>query len=152
MKQSESNPCKERSCNACCHNMLMPMSLSELVKFTEKWRARGHSVTQLPKKSQVRFATNGSSDSFTQQKVSFSINRNGSQDYLQQCEENGKYANKIAQVLVEGLCPNNQNGECTIYEDRPQCCRNLEVEDKNCQYCREKTIASFVPVGILFVE
>jgi Fe-S-cluster containining protein len=130
--ESQPNPCKEKGCNACCQNMTMHMNMTEFATYSKKYRESKRPPGKLRRKSSVIDRGERLPNYYLSVAIWYAAKRT-----LEEHLETGRYGNTETVVLLEGICPNNKNGNCTIYEQRPRCCRSLEVHDKSCQRCQE---------------
>lgn len=144
------NPCKARECNACCQNTVLSMTLAELGVFSRKYiEETGKVPERLTRKLYIEEQKQLSANEYLTITLWYSATKT-----LESYLETGKHGSKEALVFIEGICSNNKNGECTIYEERPQCCKNFEFksdEHKNslCFKCRLgiSTDPRFIPVN-----
>lgn len=142
------NPCKARECKACCQDMIMSMSLKELDIFSRTHiQKSGNQPQRLRNRIEVEEQKKISSPDFLGLVIWYSATKS-----LEQYKADERYGDKEALVYIEGTCANNINGECTIYESRPECCKNFGVDTKLCQHCqligRKRTPKSVNPVPL----
>jgi len=113
-----SNPCLDQCPqSSCCRDMhFLYLTPNELSKFIQNnnYSKEFDSEMDIPLKGKFDFLRNG---------VYFAKRTSGD-NY---------------RALIAGPCPNlDENGECTIYEERPIPCSRFEVGSKNCNSARNR--------------
>ncbi len=135
-----SNICKERyECNNCCKDMIARMKLSEFSIFVQAWLAEGRTVVYMGRKSALEHHGSAYTDKNIGSLV-YAANRT-----IEEYTETGRHGNTQVVAVFSDLCANNSTqedtaGQCTIYDQRPTCCKNFKLDSHDCKRLRPAPI------------
>ncbi len=119
------NPCKNLECNSCCSQMLLRMTISEFSIFIGD-----NKYVAIARKGDLEALCEV--ENLTYGVYMFSNNNRYTHDALQSYRTEGVGGDSVCSVLLPNDCVNLVNGECDIYDMRPNACRNFKFDGHQC--------------------